>query len=209
MDRSSRRIPTAIKHGLTLFFVVLCLGTGQAQARDILVLGDSISAAYGMELEQGWVALLQENLGEEYEVINASISGETTSGGRGRLPNLLTEFEPDLVIIELGGNDGLRGMPTQSIEANLDAMVSMSLETGAEVLLLGMRIPPNYGDRYTELFFSTFHKVAERYSVPLVPFFLEGVATKKELMQNDGIHPNQTGQPLLLKNLLPTLENFL
>ena len=209
MDRSSRQTSTAIKRGLTLLFVTLIWSAADVQARDILVLGDSLSAAYRIDPEQGWVALLQSRLGEDHHVVNASVSGETTSGGRGRLPRLLEEYSPDLVLIELGGNDGLRGLPLQSIEANINAMVEASLETGADVLLLGIRIPPNYGERYTESFFSIYHRVSEGYSVPLVPFILEGIATDRRYMQNDGIHPNVEGQPLLLENVWPNLELLL
>ena len=176
------------------------------------MLGDSISAAYGIEPDQGWVRLLQERLDAKmpgFSVVNASISGETTGGGLARLPKALERHAPELVIIELGGNDGLRGYPIDRIRGNLSRMVELSLASGARVLLAGMFIPPNYGQRYMQGFHGTFHEVAARHEVPLVPFLLEGVATDASLMQTDGIHPTANAQPLLLDNLWPLLEPLL
>lgn len=175
-------------------------------------MGDSISAAYGIETEQGWVKLLAERLadaGADIDVVNASVSGETTGGGVVRLPGSLERLLPELVIIELGGNDGLRGYPIARIRDNLTRMVSMAREAGAEVLLLGMLIPPNYGERYTSGFQATFREVAAQTGVQFVPFLLDGVATDPSLMQDDGIHPTAEAQPLLLENLWPVLAPLL
>jgi acyl-CoA thioesterase I len=182
------------------------------QGQRILVLGDSISAAYGMSLEQGWVALLQGQLQADHpdhEVINASISGDTTNGGLRRLPALLAQHNPNLVIIELGGNDGLRGFPLTALRSNLDKLVNLSVDHGARVILLPMEIPPNYGTRYTAGFRESYVKVAEATGSTLAPFLLEGVATNRELMQADGIHPNARAQPLLLNNVLPVVLEVL
>lgn len=184
-----------------------------AQAKTILVMGDSISAAYGMETEHGWVALLEQRLEQkfpnEHTVVNGSMSGETAAGALSRLPHLLATHEPDVVLIELGGNDGLRGQPPRLIEQNLDRLVQMSLEAGAQPLLLGMRIPPNYGSAYSQAFIDNYPRVAERYEVPLVPFFLEGVAGDDALMQADGIHPRREAQAMLLENVWPALKPLL
>ena len=191
----------------------LCLyGNAQASTQRILVLGDSISAAYGMSLQQGWVAMLAERLGEAesgLEVINASISGETTAGGLRRLPDLLARHQPGLVIIELGANDGMRGYPLKSLRSNLSDMTRMSQEAGARVILLAMEIPPNYGARYTAGFRESFAEVAANTGAILGPFVLDGVATNPALMQEDGIHPRAEAQPLLLENVLPTIETAL
>ncbi len=179
------------------------------RAGTILVVGDSISAAYGMSTEEGWVRLLEQRLQQldpTFAVVNMSLSGETTGGGLARLPDALRRHAPDLVIIELGGNDGLRGYPIDRIHANLGQMVTASLESGAEVLLVGMHIPPNYGQRYGDAFHGIFHDLAAEHDVALVPFLLEGVATEDGLMQRDGIHPTAAAQPLLLDNLWTQLE---
>ena len=177
-----------------------------------MVLGDSISAAYGMSLEQGWVALLETQLQPDIppvEVINASISGETTAGGLRRLPELLALHQPNIVVIELGGNDGLRGYPLDRFRTNLLDMVTLSQEAGAQVILVPMEIPPNYGSRYTAGFRDSFTEVAERTGSVLAPFLMDGVATKPELMQGDGIHPRVEAQPLLLQNILPTIQSVM
>lgn len=192
-------------------FLLLALPLKGA-ATELLILGDSISAAYGMERRAGWVSLLQQRFdaqGIPARVINASISGETTSGGLARLPTLLDRHQPGWVILELGGNDGLRGTPLSLIEANLDGMIRQSQQAGARVLLLGMRIPPNYGPRYAEGFHDIYISLAKRHRVPLQPFFLDGVATRSELMQRDGIHPTAEAQPRLLDNVWPLLESLL
>jgi acyl-CoA thioesterase-1 len=180
-----------------------------ANEQKILVLGDSISAAYGMSLEQGWVARLASRLEPGFTVVNASISGETTEGGLRRLPPLLQTHQPDLVIIELGGNDGLRGYPLKTLRENLAGMVDLSQQSGARVILVPMEIPPNYGTRYTEGFRLAYQSVAEATDSTLAPFILDGVATRPRLMQPDGIHPTVEAQPLLLENMLPTVESVL
>jgi acyl-CoA thioesterase-1 len=179
-----------------------------AEAQTVLVLGDSISAAYGIQRELGWVALLQQKL-PEHTVINASISGETTEGGRSRLPALLAKHQPDIVIVELGGNDGLRGFQIRRIRDNLDQLVALSQDAGAEVLLAAMKIPPNYGPRYTAEFYESFELTAKRFDIPLAPFILAGVATRPELMQGDGIHPTAEAQHQLLDNIWPHLQPLL
>lgn len=193
--------------------VMLLPGMRPAQAATILVFGDSISAAYGLEVEQGWVALLQKKLDKaapgKHRVVNGSLSGETTSGGKTRLPPLLQKHKPDIVVIELGGNDGLRGQPPQLMAANLRRMIADGRAAGAEVLLFGMRIPPNYGRAYTQAFEKVFVDVGKSEKVPLMPFFLEGVAGVPVLMQRDGIHPTVEGQPRLLENAWPFIEGAL
>lgn len=178
----------------------------------VLVLGDSISAAYGMSLEQGWVALLQRQLEERWpdsQVVNASISGDTSAGGLRRLPALLAEHAPDIVVIELGGNDGLRGYPTGKLKSNLTTMATLARDTGADVVILPMEIPPNYGPRYTRSFRQSFPSAAEETQSVLGPFVLEGIATESELMQQDGIHPTVTAQPLITKLVQPVIERLL
>lgn len=188
-------------------------GAATASARSkILVFGDSISAAYGIQREEGWVALLEQRLHAQYgawRVVNASVSGETTGGGLSRLPGALATHDPDIVIIELGGNDGLRGYPVASIRDNLKRMVTLVQEQGRQVLLLGMRIPPNYGPRYTAAIAGLYPELARASEVPLVPFLLESVALQPELMQDDGIHPTADAQPLLLDAVWPALCELL
>jgi len=175
-------------------------------------MGDSLSAAYGMRVEQGWVSLLQRRLESEgygYRVVNASESGETTGGALARLPRALDRHQPAVVIIELGGNDGLRGLPVGGVQSNLESMVRLSRESGARVLLIGMRIPPNYGPAYTKAFHELFKQVAASQRVPLVPFFLDGIALDERLMQDDGLHPNAAAQPKLLAQVWPLLTPLL
>jgi acyl-CoA thioesterase-1 len=178
----------------------------------LLVVGDSLSAAYGMETARGWVALLEERIltgGWSYRVVNASISGDTTRGGRSRLASLLERHRPAVVVIELGGNDGLRGIPPEETERNLEAMVRAADSAGARVLLVGIRLPPNYGTAFNERFRAVFGNVAARQGVPLVPFLLEGVGGDPGLMLEDGIHPRAEAQPRLLENVWPRLEPLL
>ncbi len=186
---------------------------GSANTRtNILVLGDSISAAYGIQREEGWVALLVKRLDEahrNWHVVNASVSGETTSGGLARLPAALAAHDPSVVVIELGGNDGLRGYPIAQVQANLQALVDIAKSQGRRVLLIGMQIPPNYGPRYTSAFANMYQSVAQTGDVELVPFLLQGVALQPELMQDDGIHPVAKAQPALLNNVWPTLRGLL
>ena len=175
-------------------------------------MGDSISAGYGIQRDQGWVQLLADSLQQaEYphRVVNGSISGETTAGGLARLPQALETHEPEVVVIELGGNDGLRGYPTDLVRENLKQMVELSLAREAKVLLVGMQIPPNYGPRYTAAFFGMYEDIAEETGVSLVPFFLEKVALTPGLMQSDGIHPTADAQPLLLETLWEHLKPLL
>ncbi|MEO4046602.1 arylesterase [Pseudomonas sp. CAU 1711] len=192
--------------------LALLLWAPGALAGTVLVVGDSISAAFGLDTRQGWVSLLQERLrdeGFEHRVVNASISGDTSAGGLARLPALLVQHRPELVIIELGGNDGLRGQPLGQLQQNLLAMVRHSQEGGAKVLILGMRLPPNYGQRYTTAFAEVFAKVASETGSTLVPFFLEGVGGVPGMMQADGVHPLAVAQPQMLENVWPTLRPLL
>ncbi|MFJ3049627.1 arylesterase [Pseudomonas nitroreducens] len=192
--------------------LALLLITQQAAAQTLLVVGDSISAGLGLDTSLGWVSLLDKRLKEQgfdYQVVNASISGDTTAGGLARLPALLLEQKPKLVVIELGGNDGLRGMAPAQLQQNLASMVDQSRQAGAKVILLGMRLPPNYGQRYTDAFAKVFDSVASEQKVPLVPFFLEGVGGVQDMMQADGIHPAVAAQPKLLDNVWPTLKPLL
>jgi acyl-CoA thioesterase-1 len=182
----------------------------------VLVLGDSLSAEYGLPRDSGWVKRLADRLtarvpagGAQYSVVNASISGETTSGGRTRLPALLAQHRPAIVIIELGGNDGLRGLPLAAMRDNLLAMVNASRKAGARVLLVGVRIPPNYGRDYGERFFATFADVAREQKVALAPFLLDGFGEQSGMFQSDRIHPTIEAQPRMLDNVWPHLERLL
>ena len=196
-------------------FIVLLLVTKPLFAwadNQILVLGDSLSAAYGLKQHQGWVQLLQDTYEQQNTpttLINASISGETTGGALRRLDAILKEHTPTHVLIELGGNDGLRGFPVTKMKANLHALIDKSREAGAEVALMQIRIPPNYGRRYTELFEQSFVDVAKEKQVTLMPFFVEQVATDGELMQNDNIHPNAEAQPILRDIMKTQISNWL
>ncbi len=191
--------------------VLLCWAQG-ALAGTVLVVGDSISAAFGLETSQGWVQLLQQRLDTEnldHRVVNASISGDTSAGGLARLPALLEEYDPEVVIIELGGNDGLRGQPPKQLNQNLSAMVDLSREADAKIVLLGMRLPPNLGQRYTSAFADAFDSLADEQNLPYVPFFLEGVGGVEGMMQADRIHPTASAQQQLLNNVWPVLEPLL
>lgn len=183
-----------------------------ASERTLLVFGDSLSAAYGLQPEQGWVTLLQQRLrtqGYGYRVVNASVSGETTDGGRSRLARALTQHRPEIVILELGGNDGLRGLPIKDIQANLGQMISAIRAAGAKQLLLGIRITPNYGPKYSQGFAAIYETLAKEQNVRVVPFLLEGIALDGKLMQDDGIHPNAQGQPRVLENVWTGLQPLL
>jgi len=189
-------------------------GVATASAQDagqpvVLVFGDSLSAGYGIDVDQSWVHLLQFRLsseGYEHKVVNASISGETTEGGATRIGPALSRFEPDLVILELGGNDGLRGFPPDRIRENLRNILVTAKGSGAAVVLLGIRIPTNYGPRYTRAFENVFRETAGELDIPWIEFFMEGVALNEELMQDDGIHPNAAAQPILLDNAWPAID---
>ena len=195
--------------------LVFCLTAvpADAAAPVILVFGDSISAGYGLpRVEQGWVALLQARLKEQgygYQVVNASVSGETTEGGLARLPRALNLHHPAIVVLELGGNDGLRALPAAQMRDNLSRMTELAQAAGAKVALLGMRMPPNYGPQYAAQFAQAYSDVARDKKLPFVPFVLVGIALSPGLMQADGIHPNEAGQPQLLDNVWPVLEPLL
>jgi acyl-CoA thioesterase-1 len=206
-------------------FNALCLGAAamglgspalaQKSPPVVLVVGDSLSAEYGLVRGQGWVALLEQrlkSLRSRLQVVNASISGDTTSGGRSRLPTLLRTHKPSVVVIELGGNDALRGLPLDVSRANLQAMIEASQQAGAKVLLVGMEMPPNYGARYAEQFRQLYVDLARQKRVPLVPFFLKGIADRTDAMdffQADRIHPNEAAQPKMLDNVWPALQPLL
>ena len=202
-----------MKRLLALFVLIVASAAAHAEAPVILVFGDSISAGYGLaRVEQGWVELLKTRLKEQgygYQVVNASVSGETTAGGLARLPRALELHHPGIVILELGGNDGLRALPIAQMRANLTQMVTLAGAAGAKVLLLGMRMPPNYGPQYTEQFAMVFSDLAREKKISLVPFLLTDIALSSTLLQGDDIHPNAQGQPVLLDNVWPQLKPLL
>lgn len=202
-------VSRCLKTGWLLIVLMLWAGSASAASTTLMVMGDSLSAAYGIERQSGWVNLLSERLGDDVEVINASISGETTAGGATRLPELLGQHDPDIVLLELGGNDGLRGLPPRQMRANLSEMIEASQRAGAQVLLLGIQVPPNYGQAYATAFRNVYHELAEEYDVPLVPFLLDGIALDASLMQDDGIHPTAEAQSMILDNVWPTLKTLL
>jgi acyl-CoA thioesterase-1 len=192
--------------------LVLNVPTFGTEAPTVLVFGDSLSAGYGIEVDQSWATLLQDRLkeqGYEHRVVNASISGDTTEGGAARIAQAIESFSPALIILELGGNDGLRGIPPSRMRDNLRTIIETSTESGAAVVLLGIRIPPNYGQRYIEEFDDVFRQLATELEVPWIEFFMEGIALNEELMQSDGIHPNAIAQPLLLDNAWPSIHTAL
>ncbi|MCH8865369.1 MAG: arylesterase [Proteobacteria bacterium] len=197
---------------LTFVFLLVTAITDGADAPTVLIYGDSLSAGYGMEVDQSWVALLQTRLqgqGYEHRVINASITGETTEGGAARIAQALDAFTPSLIILELGGNDGLRGIPPDRMKVNLQTIIQSSKSAGAAIVLLGIRIPPNYGSRYIEDFDNVYRELAIELDVPWIEFFMEGIALNDELMQADGIHPNAAAQPLLLDNAWSVISKAL
>jgi acyl-CoA thioesterase I len=202
-----------VKRFLVLLILVFAGFPANADTPAILVFGDSISAGFGLaRVEQGWVGMLRAKLkgeGYGYQVVNASVTGETTAGGLARLPRALALHHPRVVILELGGNDGLRALPIDQMRSNLGKMVDLSVDSGAQVLVLGMRIPPNYGPEFTEKFFAVFADVARDKKAPLVPFLLNDIALSPDLMQADGVHPNELGQPKLLDNVWPRLRPLL
>src|SRR5450830_270479 len=194
---------------LFVFLMIAACSTANAATPTILVFGDSLSAAYGIPREQGWVNLLQQRLQKKalnIQVVNASISGETTAGGVSRIEAALKEHQPQLVIIELGANDGLQGLSLVSMQANLTTMITISKKYKANVMLAGMMIPPNYGMPYTQEFKATYEKLAKQYKLALVPFLLDGVAGNPALSIEDGLHPNVKGQPIVLENVWKVLE---
>ncbi len=190
----------------------IALQNAVASNHTILVLGDSLSAAHGLRPEQGWVALLSQRLraqGYEYRIVNASVSGETTTGGLDRLPRDLQRYHPGILILELGANDGLRGLPVSLAQGNLAKMIELGKAAGARVLLVGILLPPNYGPRYAGQFAGMYPALAQRFRVALVPFLLARVALEPGLMQQDGLHPNARGEPLVLDTLWPYLKPML
>jgi acyl-CoA thioesterase-1 len=196
---------------LTFVTILAYAQNTTSAATKILVMGDSLSAGYGIEIQQGWVKLLEKEITKKHpiQIINASVSGETSSGGKARLPALLTEHKPHIVILELGGNDGLRGQPLKLLEKNLQSMIDASKKSGAQVLLAGMQIPPNYGPRYSTQFKTLYAQLAEKNQAALIPFLLEGIGGNSELIQRDGIHPTAEAQPIIVKNVQVELEKLL
>ena len=207
----NRKIKKRISSYLVL--LALCLSPTWVFAKTVMVLGDSISAGYGIEPQQAWVNLLQKRLDQQYpkqhKVVNASVSGETTSGALARLPKLLQTHKPNVVVIELGGNDGLRGQPPQMIQKNLVQLIQQSQKANATVVVLGMKMPPNYGTAYSKAFENNYKVVSQQYKVKLLPFFLEGVAGNKSLMQKDLVHPNAKAQSILLNLAYPYVKGAL
>jgi acyl-CoA thioesterase I len=202
-----------VKRLFALLVLIVACVSARAETPVILVFGDSISAGYGLaHVEQGWVELLKTRLKDEgygYQVVNASVSGETTAGGLARLPRALEIHHPKIAVIELGGNDGLRALPIPQMRANLAKMIDLASAAGAKILLLGMRMPPNYGLQFTEQFRATFSDIAREKKAALVPFLLNDIALSQNLMQEDDIHPNALGQPKLLENVWPALQPLL
>lgn len=195
--------------GMFLLFAGFC-AAASAESDDgvLLVFGDSLSAAYRMDERDGWVALLQQRLDAEavaLQVVNGSVSGETTAGGLARLPAMLDAHRPAIVMLELGGNDGLRGLPVTSIRQNLERMIQLSQQAGARVILAGIQIPPNYGPRYTAPFYAQYDELADEYGLMLIPFLLAGIAENPALMQDDGIHPTAEAQPMIVDIVWPVL----
>ncbi|MEQ1638034.1 MAG: arylesterase [Methylococcales bacterium] len=193
--------------------ILMVMGSSITSAKNILVVGDSLSAGYGINAEQGWVALLQHKLQAEnksFQVFNESISGDTTAGGLARIDSALSKHRPDILLLELGANDGLRGLSPNIMQANLTEIIKRSQKAGAKVLLLGIRIPLNYGKRYSDMFYTVYPTLAKNLKVSLVPFMLEDVALNKNFMQADGLHPNAEAQPVLLEtiwsNLMPLVK---
>ena len=228
IDESNVRVTTSLRRGLGRVLALCGLalpavmpatgafaqtaGAAGGSAPVLMVLGDSLSAEYGIVRGTGWVPLLEQRLKDrkiDYRVVNASISGDTTSGGRSRLPALLKQHQPKLVIVELGANDALRGLALNMTEDNLNEIVSSSKRAGAQVVVVGMQIPPNYGRDYTQRFKDLFGKVADKQKVPLVPFLLEGVAQQPEMFQADRLHPVSAAQPTILENVWPTIAPLL
>lgn len=191
---------------LVLFFTAAAV-----QAKTLLILGDSLSAGYGLSQQQSWVAVLQQKLDQQnsgWTLVNASISGETSGGGLARLPALLEQHKPNYVLIELGANDGLRGFPVPQLETNLNAMVTQIKQQQSKAVLMQIRIPPNYGPRYTTLFTDLYPKISQEQQIPLWPFFMETIALKQQWMQADGLHPNLEAQPVIADLMLPLVSSL-
>jgi len=196
---------------LTIVTSLACAQNTTSAPTKILVMGDSLSAGYGIDIQQSWVNLLEKEITKKHavQIINASVSGETSSGGNTRLPALLTEHRPNIVILELGGNDALRGQPLNLLEKNLQTMIEASKKTGAKILLAGMQIPPNYGPRYSNQFKALYAQLAEKNQAALIPFLLEGIGGNADLVQRDGIHPTAEAQSIIVRNVQPELEKLL
>ncbi|MBU0911995.1 MAG: arylesterase [Gammaproteobacteria bacterium] len=191
--------------------LVLSVTAAAVQAKTLLILGDSLSAGYGLSQQQSWVNLLQQKLDQQdsgWTLVNASISGETSGGGLARLPALLEQHKPDYVLIELGANDGLRGFPVPQLDSNLNAMVTQIKQQQSKAVLMQIRIPPNYGPRYTKLFTDLYPKVSKEQQIPLWPFFMETIALKQQWMQADGLHPNLEAQPVIADLMLPLVSSL-
>jgi acyl-CoA thioesterase-1 len=208
------RFVPAFKSGLLLVSLILLslVAISSQAASTILVYGDSLSAAYGLSTQQGWVSLMGERLKTErlpYQVVNASISGETTAGGLSRFKQTIATQKPQVLILALGANDGLRGLPIETMQQNLTNMLELAKQNKIKVLLVGMRIPPNYGPQYTQAFHQTFIDLAQQFKIKLVPFLLENVAGKPALNQDDGIHPTAEAQPIILDTVWKTLKSML
>lgn len=200
------------KRQLLLFITVSLLFINTVSASTLLVMGDSLSAAYNLRQEAGWVSLLENQLSKshpEIKVVNASVSGETSQGGLSRFASLLSQYKPRWIILELGANDALRGYPLDKTTKNLETIIEQAHQSNAKVLLIGNQIPQNYGKRYTDMFFGLYEKIAHKYTLAYLPFMLEGIALNKSMMQEDGLHPNKDGQPLVLQNILPYLQVLL
>jgi len=196
------------KPALLLLMLILLSNTAIANQK-ILVWGDSLSAAYGIPKEKGWVNLMRQELGDEFEITNGSISGETTRGGLMRLPSALKKTAPDYLILELGANDGLRGLPPSVTKNNLSKIIEKAKKADAKVILLGMKIPPNYGTAYSKQFEAIFKDLAEKYQLPFIPFFLENIVEDLKLLQEDELHPTAEAQPLILEKILPVVSTEL
>lgn len=192
--------------------LALFITIGFAQAQSILVVGDSIGAGFGMNPKDGWVNLLNEKLkaeGYQYEMVNRSISGDTTTNGLNRLPKALEQVKPEITIIELGGNDGLRATPPTKIAENLSTMIQLAQEANSKVLLIGIQLPPNYGDAYLERFLAIYPELGEKHQIAVLPSIVEKVGGNNDLMQNDGIHPNKEAQPIIVESVWETIKPLL
>jgi acyl-CoA thioesterase-1 len=195
-----------------LALTIVCPPAAHGAEQTIVVVGDSLSSGYGIAAEQSWVAMLEDRLQAEgygYRIVNASIAGDTSAGGLARLPRLLAAHDPELVVIELGGNDGLRGQPVATLRDNLAKMIELAKQSGADVVLAGIQIPPNYGTTYTQALAAVYPELAERFDAPLIEFILEDVALRRDLMQPDGIHPNAAGQKVVFDNVWRVLGPLL
>ena len=207
-----RSIRFRITFLILLSLLALNVWPAPTTQKTLMVYGDSLSAAYGLDIKDGWVTLLEQRLRKthpDWQIINLSISGETTAGGLSRLPKALEQHQPDLILLELGANDGLRGTSLKSFKSNLESMLQLAQKQNVDVIMFEMQIPPNYGPAYTRRFTQTFHDLGQAYDVPVIPFFLDGIAGVEELNQKDGIHPKAEAQPKLLSNIWPDLEPML